>query len=216
MGCGSGLASRRALIQPAADRVPASPKLNPLHIRGLAVEFPGGWIGVGVADITDTFSLNNPDHSGERDAGCRQSCNQGVSTKARRKIPRTPLTSRSRDTPSEPVTTLRPPRFGMSSPLQLHVFDVYASFTITCLPHSASLCSRNALKRWWLRVSRWRTVWRRMLRPARPDYALHPEVRQQDDVVVAHQPVGGLVVQFVDQVPDPICRHCTSMDNFIK
>ena len=49
---------------------------------------------------------------------------EGVSPKARRKIPRAPLMSRSILCPSEDLTVLRPPRLWIISPVQLTVFEV--------------------------------------------------------------------------------------------
>ena len=75
---------------------------------------------------------------------------EGVSPKARRNIPRAPLWSRSILRPSEDVTVFLPPSLWFISPVQLTVFEVYASLTIsTVLPFSEALCFRNFLNRWW-------------------------------------------------------------------
>ena len=72
----------------------------------------------------------------------------GVSPKARRNIPRAPLMSLSILRPSEDLTVFLPPRLWILSPVQLTVFEVYASLTISSvLPLSAALCFRKFLNR---------------------------------------------------------------------
>ena len=64
----------------------------------------------------------------------RQSLREGVSTKARRKIPRAPFKSRSIFKPSLPLITFRPPRLGIISPVHETVLLVYASlYLLQCI-----------------------------------------------------------------------------------
>ena len=90
---------------------------------------------------------------------------EGVSPKARRNIPRAPLWSRSILRPSEDLTVFLPPSLWFISPVQLTVFEVYASLTMsTVLPFSEALCFRKFLNRWWAKLSRLRTVFDLILR----------------------------------------------------
>ena len=90
---------------------------------------------------------------------------EGVSPKARRNIPRAPLWSRSILRPSEDLTVFLPPSLWFISPVQLTVFEVYASLTMsTVLLFSEALCFRKFLNRWWAKLSRLRTVFDLSLR----------------------------------------------------
>src|SRR6184192_1767109 len=77
-----------------------------------------------------------------------------------KKIPRAPFTSLSTIHPQRRhQKTFRPPRCWSIHPHALHVFDVYASETMTIFfPNSSALLSNRSRKRPWLQVIIFRTV----------------------------------------------------------
>ena len=132
-----------------------------------------------------------------RGADCRQSCNQGVSPKARRKIPRAPLVSvRTRDGFS--ATRMRD---DLAAPAACPggVGFVHLQHHLAALRRLVPQELRKTVVAQGEHMAHGLAPYVAL---GTPGHAPHPQCEQQEDVVVRREPVRCPVVQFVHPITD--------------